>query len=169
MLLTPKIRQAIKLSATQHQSQKRHDSITPFIVHPVEVAFLVAGCTPDEDTICAALLHDVLEDTQGCSADDLKSIFGQTVADYVQLLSEPPSPSLSWVEKHQLFLDTLQASPPQVILISLADKYANLSQGNPRPDRKWYYQRLIEIYQSCPQAASTPLFAEFRMIVDKVS
>ncbi|MFA5828390.1 MAG: HD domain-containing protein [Candidatus Shapirobacteria bacterium] len=67
MILSPKIRKALRLAAVQHDGQYRKDGVTPFIIHPIEVAMIVSEYTDNEDIISAALLHDVLEDTRGCS------------------------------------------------------------------------------------------------------
>ena len=57
-----KIRQAYEFAKKQHGDQCRRSG-EPYIIHPLEVAYILAGLEMDEDTICAALLHDVVEDT----------------------------------------------------------------------------------------------------------
>jgi (p)ppGpp synthase/HD superfamily hydrolase len=56
MNLTQKIRLAIKIAAIQHNGQFRKDGTTPFLIHPIEVAFLVNDYAKDDDTVVAALL-----------------------------------------------------------------------------------------------------------------
>lgn len=107
MQLTSKIRKALRLAATQHDGQYRRDNTTPFIIHPVEVALVVSEYTDNEDIISAALLHDVLEDTQGYTYEKLAEEYGNKVADIVQSLTDEPLPELSWNEKHTKYLENL--------------------------------------------------------------
>lgn len=164
MELTDKIRQALRLAAIQHDKQYRRDNKTPFIIHPIEVAFIVAQYTSDEDVISAALLHDVLEDTQGCSSDYLAITFGTKVADIVQSLTDEPLPELSWNEKHQKYLKVLENSSDESVLVCLADKYVNVSKEQLNTDRLWYYQGIIEIAQKRQLTTNCKLLRDFQEI-----
>ena len=136
MVLTPKIRKALRLAATQHDRQYRRDSITPFIIHPIEVAMIVSEYSNDEDVISSALLHDVLEDTQGCSCEKLLEDFGNRVADIVKSLTDESLPEeLTWDEKHQKYLENPKNSSDEAVLICLADKYSNVSTTTVNQDR----------------------------------
>ena len=73
-----KIISAYEVANKYHIGQKR-DSGEPYITHPVAVAFILLELGMDTDTICAALLHDVVEDTN-CTLEDIKKQFGQDVA-----------------------------------------------------------------------------------------
>ena len=73
-----KIRAAYKLANKAHNGTVRRSG-EPYIQHPLEVAFLLAGMRIDADGIVAALLHDVVEDTE-YSLDDVRAQFGSTVA-----------------------------------------------------------------------------------------
>jgi len=72
--------------------QTRKYSGEPYIVHPVAVAELVMSVPHTPEMVAAALLHDVLEDTD-VPYSVLEEEFGSTVAEYVQLLSDPPKES----------------------------------------------------------------------------
>lgn len=77
------ILQAARFAALAHTGQKRKYSNLPYIIHPARVAGRVAillGCT--EEMVCAAYLHDVLEDTERTS-EDIERHFGKVVADLV--------------------------------------------------------------------------------------
>lgn len=165
MILTDKIRKALRLAATQHDGQHRRDSITPFIVHPIEVAMILSKYTNDEDIISSALLHDVLEDTQGCSYEKLVEDFGNKVADIVQSLTDKPLPDLTWNEKHQKYLDDLKNSSDEAVLICLADKYSNVSTGPVNQDRVWYYQGVIEIARERKLTEETKLLKDFEDLI----
>ena len=73
-----KIVAAYELAEKYHHDQKR-ESGEPYIVHPVAVAYILLELGMDTDTICAALLHDVVEDTP-CTLEELHKQFGSDVA-----------------------------------------------------------------------------------------
>ena len=73
-----KILQAYELAESYHHDQKR-ESGEPYITHPLSVAYILLELGMDTDTICAALLHDVVEDTD-CTLDILRKKFGNDVA-----------------------------------------------------------------------------------------
>ena len=70
-----KIISAYEFAAKAHEGQKR-SSGQAYIIHPLAVAYILLELGMDTDTICAALLHDVVEDTPA-TLDDLKKRFGQ--------------------------------------------------------------------------------------------
>ena len=55
--------------AVEHHGEQKRRSGEPYIIHPLNVAYILAGVGLDEATICAALLHDVVEDTDATDAD----------------------------------------------------------------------------------------------------
>lgn len=165
MDLTPKIRKALRLAATQHDGQHRRDNITPFIIHPFEVAMIVSEYTEDEDTISAALLHDLLEDTLGYSYEKLKEEFGEKVANIVQSLTDKPLPDLDWNQKHQKYLENLRNTSDETVLVCLADKFSNVSTAPVNQGRVWYYQRVIEIAKSRELTKNTKLLSDFENLV----
>ena len=75
-----------------HGDQKRKYTGEPYINHPVEVAQIVAAVTEDCETICAAFLHDVIEDTAATYQDLVDAGFGWTVAGMVVELSDVSKP-----------------------------------------------------------------------------
>ncbi len=164
MILTSKIRKALRLAASQHNGQYRKDGFTPFIIHPFEVAMIVLNYTDNEDVICSALLHDVLEDTQGYSYEKLEEDFGDKVADTVQSLTDKSLPNLSWSEKHHIYLENLRTSSDEAVLICLADKYSNVSTGPVNQDRVWYYQGVIEISKDRKLTKNTKLLRDFEKL-----
>ncbi|MBQ7981615.1 MAG: HD domain-containing protein, partial [Oscillospiraceae bacterium] len=75
---TDKIRKAYELANSFHAGQKR-DSGEDYITHPIAVSCILTELGMDTDTICAGLLHDVVEDTS-CTLEDLTKQFGEGVA-----------------------------------------------------------------------------------------
>ena len=116
---------AIIFAAKAHSGQKRKGTDIPFMIHPLEVASIVAGITPDEEMMCAAVLHDVIEDCRDVTGEDIRREFGDKVADYVLMESEDKS--RSWIERKRHTVDFLKhrAKRPAKV-IALGDKLANV-------------------------------------------
>ena len=76
-----RIREAAEFGASAHKGQKRLSG-EPYIAHPVAAASILAGLRLDTDTIIAAILHDVIEDTP-TPKDQLAQRFGSDVAEIV--------------------------------------------------------------------------------------
>ncbi len=72
-----KVKRAFAVAEEAHGQQKRRSG-EPYIIHPIAVAQILADTGMDKDTICAALLHDVVEDTDKTS-EDIKNMFGEDV------------------------------------------------------------------------------------------
>ena len=79
-----KVYEAFLVAADAHAGVTRKDNITPYIMHPLEVAYSLAESHLDCDTLCAALLHDVLEDSKKYTEADLTARFGASVTEMVQ-------------------------------------------------------------------------------------
>jgi (p)ppGpp synthase/HD superfamily hydrolase len=165
MILTLKIRKALRLAAVQHDGQHRKDSVTPFIIHPIEVAIIVSEYINNENVISSALLHDVLEDTQGYSYEKLLEDFGDKVADIVQSLTDEPLPDLSWNERHTKYLEKLKNSSDEAVLVCLADKYSNVSTGPVNQDRVWYYQGVIGVAKDRKLTQNIKLLKDFEDLI----
>ena len=91
------INDAMEFAAKAHEGQFRKGTRRPYIVHPIEVADIVSTMTKDEEVICAAVLHDTIEDCRGITWDVLKLRFGSRVADMVAQESEDKSKT--WEER----------------------------------------------------------------------
>lgn len=107
-----------------HQGQTRWDKKTPYSVHPEKVVQILTsfGIT-DADIICAAYLHDVLEDTE-ITYEPIKELFGDNVLKLVQELTYPEECS------DQQYWDwTKVVLSPQAKLIKTADILANLTEN----------------------------------------
>ena len=84
---TDKILRAASFASMAHIGQVRKYTGDPYIIHPISVAISVSERTDDEDTICAALLHDVIEDTE-VTPRQVTEHFGKPVSDLVQELTD---------------------------------------------------------------------------------
>lgn len=94
MFKTRKTKLAANFAAAAHKLRNHRRKYTndPYIVHPAEVAKLVSMVCFDEDVICAAWLHDVVEDTV-FTIDDIHCLFGARVATLVEQLTDVAVPS----------------------------------------------------------------------------
>lgn len=118
--------QVYAMAAHAAVGQKRKYTGEPYIVHPAEVASIVArvpGATPD--MVAAAWLHDVIEDT-GCTFTDVHMAFGIDIATMVNWLTDvsKPEDGPRWYRKKMDREHTAQA-PAEVQSIKLADLISN--------------------------------------------
>lgn len=122
-----KILRATTFAIRAHGDQRRKYSGEPYVVHLLDVAQLVAGVSADADDICAALLHDSLEDT-GVGRDTLLAEFGATVCLLVEHLTDrylpgPDSPNRA--TRKALEAERLGRTPARVQTIKTADIISN--------------------------------------------
>jgi len=130
-----KIISAYEFAAKAHEGQKR-SSGQAYIIHPLAVAYILLELGMDTDTICAALLHDVVEDTPA-TLDDLKKRFGQDVAmlvDGVTKLSKIPLFNKEEQQAENIRKILLAMSQDiRVMIIKLADRLHNIRTLKYRP------------------------------------
>ena len=125
---TKLIMKAYNYAVEHHGNQKRRSG-EPYIIHPINVAYILAGVGLDEATICAALLHDVVEDTD-VTDEDLRRDFGDEIADMVAGVTKLGTMQFSTVEEQQvedyrkMFL--AMGKDIRVIIIKLADRLHNM-------------------------------------------
>lgn len=89
-MYTTKIKKALLTALELHKKQTRKGSNTPYIAHPLAVALIMARYTEDEDVICAAILHDTVEDT-GYTFEQMRNDFGGGITFIVEQLTEDKS------------------------------------------------------------------------------
>ena len=125
---TKLIMKAYNLANEKHKDQKR-SSGEPYIIHPLNVAYILADIGLDESTISAALLHDVVEDTD-VTDEQLRKAFGDEIADMVAGVTKLSNIQFASVEEQQaedyrkMFL--AMGKDIRVILIKLADRLHNM-------------------------------------------
>ncbi|OTG81413.1 RelA/SpoT family protein [Acinetobacter sp. ANC 5054] len=120
-----------------------HDGVArksgePYILHPIAVSCILAHMRLDAETLMAALLHDVIEDTE-FTKQDITEKFGLTVAELVDGVTKLSQSSDKEYNKAASFRKILQATlqDPRVIIIKLADRYHNMTTlGALRPDKR---------------------------------
>ena len=142
----PKIKKAYEYAARMHEGQFR-DSGEPYVSHPLAVAEIVAGLGLDTDSVCAALLHDTVEDcSDKTSLEDISKQFGPTVAMLVDGLTKIVA--LSVEDKEEEHIENLRkmllamSKDIRVIFIKLCDRLHNMRTLGAKSEKK---QRTIAL------------------------
>ncbi|MCL2152049.1 MAG: bifunctional (p)ppGpp synthetase/guanosine-3',5'-bis(diphosphate) 3'-pyrophosphohydrolase [Oscillospiraceae bacterium] len=123
-----RIRAAFEFALEAHDTQMRKDG-TKFITHPLAAATIVAEIGLDEDSLCAALLHDCIEDTSA-TFDDINKLFGKDVAEIVDGVTKLSR--VTYTSKEEEQMENLRkmliamAQDIRVILIKIADRLHNM-------------------------------------------
>ena len=122
------IRRAYEYAKKNHGNQCRKSG-EPYLIHPVNVAYILATLEVDDESICAALLHDVVEDTP-VTHEDLVRDFGESIAEMVAGVTKLGTLRYTTKEEQQvenyrkMFL--AMGKDIRVILIKLADRLHNM-------------------------------------------
>ena len=125
---TDLIMRAYNYAVENHGDQCRKSG-EPYIIHPLQVAYILSTLELDDETICAALLHDVVEDTPK-THQDLINDFGETIAEMVEGVTKLGKLKYTTAEEQQvenyrkMFL--AMGKDIRVILIKLADRLHNM-------------------------------------------
>lgn len=144
------LKKAYSVAADAHLNQTRASN-EPYIVHPLEVAGMLADMRLDEISIAAGLLHDVVEDSR-YRIEDITELFGEEISGIVWGVTKISK--ISAVDADNAKAETLKkmiiamTKDVRVILIKLADRYHNiLTLGAFRPDKqKRIARETLEIY-----------------------
>ena len=122
------IDRAVDYANQKHKVQKRKDG-SPYIIHPLAVAQIVAEMGLDCDAILGALLHDCIEDTDA-SHEDIEKIFGPTVAELVEGVTKLTRANFSSSEQAQMEnlrkMFMAMSKDIRVVLIKIADRLHNM-------------------------------------------
>ena len=122
------INKAVEYAKNKHKDQKRKDG-SPYIIHPLAVAEIVAEIGLDVDAILAALLHDCIEDTDA-SHEEIEKIFGRTVAELVEGVTKLTRANFSSSEQAQMEnlrkMFMAMSKDIRVVLIKIADRLHNI-------------------------------------------
>jgi len=133
-------------SGEKHKKQRRRDADeTPYINHPLEVAYILLdeGGITDAATLAAALLHDTLEDTD-TTREELAMVFGHEVSNLVVELTDLES--VLPEQKKQRELERAYNLSDKAKRVKIADKTANIRDLATMPPKTWDIQRQIDYF-----------------------
>lgn len=176
---------AVEFARTAHKGAKRKGSDVPYINHPIETSLIVYDMTDDVEVIAAAVLHDVIEDTE-FSAEDIRREFGDRVANLVADESEDKMrhmpASESWTIRKQATIEHIKNAPIEVKIIALADKLSNMRDTmrdyslvgddiwlkfnqKDKSKHEWYQRGILD---NTRELIDTDAWKEFKELCDKV-
>ena len=122
------IERAVAYAREKHKDQKRKDG-SPYIIHPLAVAEIVAEMGLDIDAVLGALLHDCIEDTDA-SHDEIAKLFGNTTAELVEGVTKLTRANFSGTEQAQMEnlrkMFMAMSKDIRVVLIKIADRLHNM-------------------------------------------
>lgn len=142
-----KLLQAAMFAACKHRDQRRKDNnASPYINHPLYVADVLAneGGVSDIEILCAALLHDTIEDTDATETE-LREHFGDTITDMVLEVSDDKS--LAPKLRKQRQIEHAAKASTGAKQVKLADKICNLRDILSMPPADWSDQRKREYFE----------------------
>jgi GTP pyrophosphokinase len=145
-----RVEQAFEFACDHHGDQKRYSG-DEFITHPVGVAQICAGMRLDTDTLCAALLHDTVEDTSA-TLEEVREEFGEEIALLVDGVTKLTGMNFESRDERQAEnyrkMMVAMATDVRVILIKLADRLHNMRTLGALPKQKQTLKshETLEIY-----------------------
>lgn len=177
------LEESIIYATKKHQGQIRKLAMTPYILHPLEVASIISTITDDKEIMAAGVLHDTIED---CGADprEIKALFGPKVSALVQSetedrLSKKPAEE-TWMERKKDSLLALEHTKDMgVKILWLGDKLSNirsfwreyqkigdgifssLHQKDPKM-QGWYYKEILRLLSDLSETAA---YKEYQRLV----
>lgn len=182
----PLFEKASVFAAMAHMGATRKGGRIPYLYHPIEAAAIVAEMTGDQELIAAAVLHDVVEDTD-VTLEELQLCFGERIAAYVGGESEDKRrdlpPGSTWVLRKQETIDFLKnRANRNAKMLALADKLSNLraisrdvdsigdllwSRFNQK-DKKMHGWMYREIAEALRDLEDFPAWKEYDRLIRKV-
>lgn len=124
------VTKAYKFAEAMHQGQKRQSG-EDYIIHPLWVAYILAELHADCDTLCAALLHDVIEDVK-IPKEEIAKMFNNTIADLVDGVTKIEKLNFFGYDKSDLYYASTRklimgiSQDVRIIIIKLADRLHNM-------------------------------------------
>jgi (p)ppGpp synthase/HD superfamily hydrolase len=170
---------ALEFAAVKHRNQVRKGTNIPYIVHPVQVAAILAKYDYEDELIMAGYLHDTVEDTE-TTIDEIEEAFGPRVAALVAFNTE--TKSHTWEDRKRHTIESLQANEnPDGAIVMLADKYANIesmtesfAKGGEamwtifkrgKEDQRWYYLSIVEALR---HLTGVPLYDAYKQAAERL-
>jgi len=137
----PILIRALAFASRKHSTQRRKDAdASPYINHPIALVSILAveAAVTDRDVLCAALLHDTIEDT-ATTPEELAENFGPIIGAVVAEVTD--NKSLPRERRKRLQVEHAHRLSPAAALVKIADKIANLRDMTDSPPADWPLQR----------------------------
>ena len=160
------VSEAVTFAVKAHDGMRRKKSQSPYILHPLEAAVIVGTMTDDQNVIAAAVLHDVVEDTD-VTIEEIEERFGKRVKSLVQSETEDKRehipPDQTWRIRKEESLEVLRKTDDiGVVMMWVGDKLANMraiyrdfkvdgismwQRFNQKDERQqaWYYYSVVKL------------------------
>lgn len=177
-MYSPLLEKAFRMALQGHASQKRKGEETPYITHPVGVAFILARHRFSEEVIAAGLTHDLVEDTT-YTEENLREELGDVVTDIV--MSVTNSATLPWREKKEAYIERVREGSEDAKAVSVADKIHNAESliarhdeigarlwsdfNASREDKLWFEEATLLMLK---ETWKHPLVDEYEVLVEKM-
>lgn len=146
MAATTLLLRAVAFAAHKHRDQRRKDvGASPYINHPIALATVLAeeGGISDPNVLCAAVLHDTVEDTDTSEAE-LAATFGPAIAAIVMEVTDDKT--LEKAERKRLQVEHAAHISREAKLVKLADKICNLRDILASPPADWSAARKADYF-----------------------
>jgi (p)ppGpp synthase/HD superfamily hydrolase len=173
------IEKATKIAVIAHKKQVRKTDNSPYVVHPISVAFKLMQNGFSSKVVAAALVHDVLEDTD-FPLEKLREELGNDVLTIVEGVSEDKN--LPWKERKQKYIESVRNGSEDIKAVSISDKIHNaksildfyqnhgvetwskFSRG--KNDKMWFENEMLKTFQ---ETWDHPLIEEYKKLVDEMN
>ena len=184
-LITTFFDKAVKFAVEAHQGTERRGKGSPYIIHPMEAAAIVATMTKDQEMLAAAILHDTVEDTD-VTIEQIRTEFGERVASFVAAESDEPHQRPdsveNWRDRKQAAINRIARASRDAKIVALGDKLSNMRaiardyalQGDalwnlfhakdPK-DHEWHYRGLAD---ALSELNDTFAYKEFENLINQV-
>ena len=178
---SPRIGAARRFATDAHHGQPRRGTRFPYIVHPAEVARLIAAHYADEDLVVAALLHDTLEDTDTTAAE-IEARFGPRVARLVVAVTSVYG--ANWRATRTATLAKLVSAEPDAVRLKVADGLSNVRsiardvrqhgraaafakfRASSSADLAWYHRGICAT--ALARLGAEPLLEQYRAAIEEL-
>lgn len=171
------IEKAARLAVEAHDGQTYKTDDAPYIVHPFSIALFLARHGFSDTVIAAALVHDVLEDTD-VGEDEMTRTLGPEVVTIVKTVSEDAT--LPWEERKQKYVEAVRSGSVEAKAVSLADKINNLERlisrhhmqgpavwshfNRGKEDKLWFDANMLAMFK---ETWDHPLIAQYEHLLQE--
>ena len=172
------IEKAIRIAVVAHKEQIRKTDGSPYVAHPLTVAFKLMKYNFPDEVIAAAVTHDVLEDTE-FSEEKLKEELGEEVLSIIKGVSEDRD--LEWKKRKENYIQSVKEGGEGVWAVSIGDKIHNAESvidfhgehgadtwskfSKPKDQKLWFEEEMLKMFQENWQH---PLVDEYKILVDQM-